>query len=79
MHDKILFVLFVAANGIVDLVEQMVQHSTSQLMGTRLFPDMHIYYVYCKTGVERVELESLLAYHAIRQFAATHLQQQTIL
>ena len=26
-----------------------------------------------------MELESLLAYHAIRQFAATHLQQQTIL
>ena len=38
-----------------------------------------LYYIYCKTGVKRAELESLIAYHAIRQFAATHLQQQTIL
>ena len=38
-----------------------------------------LYYIYCKAGVKRVELESLLAYRAIRQFAATHLQQQTIL
>ena len=38
-----------------------------------------LYYVYGKTGVKRVELESILAYRAIRQFAATQLQQQTIL
>jgi hypothetical protein len=38
-----------------------------------------LYYVYCKIGVKRAELESLLTYRAIRQFAATHLQQQTIL
>ena len=38
-----------------------------------------LYYIYCKAGVKRVELESLLAYRAIRQFAVTHLQQQTIL
>ena len=31
-----------AANEIVDLVEQEVQHSTSQLTGPRLSPDMHI-------------------------------------
>jgi hypothetical protein len=38
-----------------------------------------LYYVYCTTGVKRAELESLLTYRAIRQFATTHLQQQTIL
>ena len=31
-----------AANEIVDLVEQAVQHSPSQLTGTRLSSDMHI-------------------------------------
>ena len=38
-----------------------------------------LYYIYCKTGVKRAELESLLTYRAIRQFAMTHLQRQTIL
>jgi hypothetical protein len=38
-----------------------------------------LYYVYCKTGLKQAELESLLIYRAIRQFATTHLQQQTIL
>jgi hypothetical protein len=38
-----------------------------------------LYYVYCKTGVKRAELESLLTYRAIQQFAMIHLQQQTIL
>jgi hypothetical protein len=38
-----------------------------------------LYYIHCKTGVKRVELESLLAYRTISQFATTHLQQQTIL
>ena len=38
-----------------------------------------LYYIYCKTGVKRAELESLLTYRANRQFATTHLQQQTIL
>ena len=38
-----------------------------------------LYYIYCKTGVTRVALESLLTYRAIRQLAATHLQQQTLL
>ena len=38
-----------------------------------------LYYIYCKTGVTRVALESLLAYRAIRQLAATHQQQQTLL
>jgi hypothetical protein len=38
-----------------------------------------LYYVYCKTGVKRAELESLLTYRAICQFATTHLQRQTIL
>ena len=38
-----------------------------------------LYYVYCNTGVRRAELESLLTYRAIRQYATTHLQQQTIL
>ena len=28
-----------------------------------------LYYIYCKTGVKRAELESLLTYRAIRQFA----------
>jgi hypothetical protein len=134
-----------AANEIVDLVEQKVQHSTSQIKGTRLSPDIHnsahpiatdtvermehtvqddaelpewviaesramsrevtppdqfffrdqgerkgrdcgpvavistLYYICCKTGIKRAELEALLAYHEICQFAATHLQQQTIL
>jgi hypothetical protein len=30
-----------AANQIMDLVEQAVQHPTSQTTGTRLSPDMH--------------------------------------
>jgi hypothetical protein len=38
-----------------------------------------LYYVYCKTDVKRAELESLLTYRAIFQYATTHLQQQTIL
>ena len=38
-----------------------------------------LYYIYCKAGVTRVGLESLLTYRAIRQLAATHLQQQTVL
>ena len=33
-----------------------------------------LYYVYCKAGVKRAELESLLTYRAIRQFATIHLQ-----
>ena len=38
-----------------------------------------LYYIYCKAGVTRVALESLLTYRAIRQQAAIHLQQQTLL
>ena len=38
-----------------------------------------LYYLYCKAGVTRVGLESLLTYRTIRQLAATHLQQQTLL
>ena len=38
-----------------------------------------LYYIYCKAGVTRVALESLLTYRAICQLAATHLQQQTLL
>ena len=38
-----------------------------------------LYYIYCKAGVTRVGLESLLTYRAIRQLVATHLQQQTLL
>ena len=38
-----------------------------------------LYYIYCKAGVTRVALETLLAYRAIRRFAAVHLQQQTLL
>jgi hypothetical protein len=38
-----------------------------------------LYYVYCKAGVKRAELESLLTYRAIQQFATIHLQQQTLL
>ena len=38
-----------------------------------------LYYIYCKAGVTRVALETLLAYRAIRRFAAAHLQQQTLL
>ena len=38
-----------------------------------------LYYIYCKAGVTRVALDSLLTYRAIRQLAATHLQQQTLL
>ena len=32
-----------------------------------------LYYIYCKAGVTRVGLESLLTYRAIRQLAAPHL------
>ena len=32
-----------------------------------------LYYIYCKAGVTRVGLESLLTYRAIRQLAATLL------
>ena len=38
-----------------------------------------LYYIYCKAGVTRMGLESLLTYRAIRHLAATHLQQQTLL
>ena len=38
-----------------------------------------LYYIYCKAGVTQVALESLLAYRAIRRFAAAHIQQQTLL
>ena len=38
-----------------------------------------LYFVYCLTGYKRIELESLLTYRAIRQFARTHLQQRTLL
>ena len=38
-----------------------------------------LYYIYCKAGVTRVALETLLTYRAIRRFAAVHLQQQTLL
>ena len=38
-----------------------------------------LYYIYCKAEVTRVALETLLAYRAIRRFAAAHLQQQTLL
>ena len=38
-----------------------------------------LYYIYCKAGVTRVGLESILTYRVIRQLAATHLQQQTLL
>ena len=38
-----------------------------------------LYFVYCLTGRKHTELESRLTYRAIRQFARTHLQQQTLL
>ena len=38
-----------------------------------------MYYIYCKAGITRVALETLLVYRAIRRFAAAHLQQQTLL
>ena len=38
-----------------------------------------LYFVYCLTGRKRTELESLLTYRSIRQFARTHLQQRTLL
>ena len=38
-----------------------------------------LYYIYCKAGVTRVGLESLLTYRAIRQLATTYLHQQTLL
>ena len=38
-----------------------------------------LYFIYCLTGRKRTELESLLTYRAIRQFARVHLQQQTLL
>ena len=38
-----------------------------------------LYFVYCLTGCKHTELESLLTYRAIRQFARTHLQQRTLL
>ena len=38
-----------------------------------------LYYIYCKAGVTREGLESLLTYRAILQLAATHLQQHTLL
>ena len=38
-----------------------------------------MYYIYCKAGVTRVALETLLEYRAIRRFAAAHIQQQTLL
>ena len=38
-----------------------------------------LYYIYCKAGVTRVALKTLLAYRAICRFAAAHIQQQTLL
>jgi hypothetical protein len=38
-----------------------------------------LYFIYCLTGRKRMELESLLTYRAIRQFARVHLQQRTLL
>ena len=38
-----------------------------------------MYYIYCQAGGTRVALETLLAYRAIRRFAAVHIQQQTLL
>jgi hypothetical protein len=38
-----------------------------------------LYYIYSLTDIKRKALESLLTYRTIRQFAATHLQQRTLL
>ena len=38
-----------------------------------------LYYIYCKAGVTRVALDTLLTYRAIRRFTAVHLQQQPLL
>ena len=38
-----------------------------------------LYYIYCKTGIKRATLKSLLTFSDIRRYATSHLQQQTLL